>query len=134
MRLIALAGLVAAGPAFADIEIFRMPSGNIECSVGTDVGSSDIQCVIFERSGAPAAPRPAGCDGAWCHLFAMRDRGSVQPACGAPGTPAGGGVFAYGRTAGANTGITCQSSTEGLECRNRDGHGFFLSRARQAIY
>lgn len=134
MRLIALAALVTAGPAFADIEVFSMPSGNIECSVGTDVGYSDIQCVIFERSGAPAAPRPPGCDGAWGHRFAMQDRGPVSLECGAPGRPVGGGVFAYGRSAGANTGITCQSSTAGLECRNRDGHGFFLSRARQTRY
>ena len=135
MRLFALIGLLSAGPAFADVDVFRMPSGNVECSVGIGEASSDIQCVIFERGGAPAAPRPASCDGAWGHRFVMRDRGPVHLECGNPGKPSMGvdASFAYGRTAGVG-GITCRSSQEGLECRNDDGHGFILSRARQSVF
>jgi hypothetical protein len=38
-------------------------------------------------------------------------------------------VLAYGRTRSAG-GISCSSRTTGLTCRNRSGHGFFLSRER----
>ena len=30
--------------------------------------------------------------------------------------------------------IVCTSSRQGLECRNADKHGFFLSRARQSVF
>jgi hypothetical protein len=135
MRLLALFALVAATPALADVEMFRMPSGNVECSIGSGEAPSDIDCVIFERTGAPAAPRPAGCDGPWGHRFLMRERGPVRLECGAPGGPVLGSThdFAYGRT-GEVSGISCLSSREGLECRNADGHGFFLSRARQSVF
>nr|WP_297971004.1 DUF6636 domain-containing protein [uncultured Amaricoccus sp.] len=41
--------------------------------------------------------------------------------------------FAYGRALDFRD-IFCQSSRNGLECRNADGHGFFLSRARQSVF
>jgi hypothetical protein len=31
-------------------------------------------------------------------------------------------------------GITCTSSEKGLECRNGDGHGFFLSKGKQELF
>jgi hypothetical protein len=135
MRLLTLTALIAAGPAIADVDTFRMPSGNVECTVGTGEAPSDISCVIFERTAGPAAPRPAGCDGAWGHRFEMRERGPVRMACGAPGTPGHGSDhdFAYGRQHDFS-GIRCASSRNGLECRNVDGHGFFLSRARQSVF
>ena len=55
--------------------------------------------------------------------------------CGAPGrrnTAPGVDVAAYGQKADWG-GISCASSAAGLECQNADGHGFFLSRARQSI-
>jgi hypothetical protein len=38
-------------------------------------------------------------------------------------------VLAYGRTLRVG-GIRCTSAVTGLTCRNRSGHGFFLSRER----
>jgi hypothetical protein len=38
-------------------------------------------------------------------------------------------VLAYGKT-WAGEGLRCTSAEIGLTCRNRDGHGFFLSRER----
>jgi hypothetical protein len=135
MRLFTLIAVLVASSAQADVAIFRMPSGNVECSVGTGEAASDISCVIFERAGTPAAPRPAGCDGAWGHRFTMRERGPVRLECGAPGVPVmdSANDFAYGRTAEV-PGISCRSSREGLECRNADGHGFLLSRTRQSVF
>jgi hypothetical protein len=38
-------------------------------------------------------------------------------------------VLAYGKT-WRRAGISCRSAFTGMTCRNRSGHGFFLSRAR----
>jgi len=138
MRFLSVLIFAAAGPAAADIFPFKMPSGNIECTVGVGGGevASDIQCAIFQREGATARPRPADCAGTWGHLFALSERGPMQMRCGAPGRPStspGIDVATYGET-GRFGAITCQSSVEGLECRNGDGHGFFLSRRRQAAF
>jgi hypothetical protein len=39
----------------------------------------------------------------------------------------------YGVT-GAFGDITCHSARTGFECRNAEGRGFFLSRARQSVF
>ena len=129
--------LLSAAGASADVTPFRTPSGNIECSIGQDFGvPPDLRCAIFERSGPPAAPRPPGCAGPWGHIFVLLERGPVRMECGDPGRPSaapGIDVAPYGVSA-AWGGIGCSSSERGLECRNADGHGFFLSRARQSAY
>lgn len=135
MRLLVALLAAAAAPALADIFPIRTPSGNIGCSAGVGDGtaSSDIICEIVERSGPPAAPRPGGCAGAWGHIFWLKERGPVQMQCGpARGRP-GGDVAEYGQT-GRFGAITCLSGREGFECRNADGHGFFLSRKRQSVF
>lgn len=136
MRLLTTLLLLAASPVMADVSPFKTPSGNIECTIAEAVDApSDLRCVIFERSGPPARPRPAGCDGAWGHIFVLLDVGEVRMDCGAPGRPntaPGVDVAAYGQKADWG-GMSCTSSAAGLECRNSDGNGFFLSRARQTI-
>jgi hypothetical protein len=120
--------------ALADVNLFRTPSGNIQCSAGEDFDGADLRCEIRERSGPPALPRPAECPGAWGHRFVLLDRGPVRMECGDAG-PAYGPVEVapYGRQ-GRWGGITCLGSEQGFECRNLDGRGFFLSRARQAVF
>ena len=44
-----------------------------------------------------------------------------------------GAVLPYGSVARFG-GIACQSSERGLECRNAQGGGFFLSRAAQQLF
>ncbi|MGV8987513.1 MAG: DUF6636 domain-containing protein [Cypionkella sp.] len=130
----ALIGL--AHPALADVSPFKMPSGNIECYVGTGEGPSDISCTIFQRSNAPVLPRPAACTAGWGNIFSMTSRGPAQMECGNPGGPntaPGVPVATYGQS-GNFDGIVCTSSRQGLECRNADGHGFFLSRAQQKLW
>lgn len=137
VRTMAASTLLGATPAMADISPFKTPSGNIECSIAEEAeGAVDLRCRIFERSGAPALPRPENCGDAWGHIFALFASGRVKMECGLPGRPSaatGIDVASYG--AGADWGgIQCHSSTAGLECRNSEGHGFFLSRARQSVF
>ena len=136
MRAISLILMLSAGAVVADVTPFQTPSGNIECYVGTGDGPSDIDCTIFNRAGPPALPRPANCIAAWGHHFSMTERGKVQMKCGEPGesnTAPGVASAPYGQT-GEFGGIVCQSSRKGLECKNADGHGFFLSRKRQSVF
>ncbi len=81
---------------------------------------------------APAAPgpptshsgRPVGRPSA-----AGRSVPASPRATPAPSQRPGARVLAYGTT-WAGGGLRCASAETGLTCRNRDGHGFFLSRER----
>lgn len=134
MRRIIVFILLWATPVAADVWTFETPSENIQCSVGEDLEGSDIYCTIIERSGPPAAPRPVGCAQDWGHSFFMRHTGPVQMQCDPLSrSKTGFSTAEYGVT-GRFGGIVCHSSRQGLECRNTEGHGFFLSRARQIIF
>ena len=61
-------------------------------------------------------------------------RGRAGPTCAGdtvydPRAP----VLAYGST-WSLAGLSCASRATGLTCRNRDGHGFFLSRASWRVF
>lgn len=121
-------------PALADVWTFETPSENIQCVVGESAESSDLECTIIERSGPPALPKPADCASDWGHTFFMRDTGPVEIRCApVPRGLDGYDTAEYGVT-GRFGGFTCESSTRGLDCRNEDGHGFFLSRREQRVY
>ena len=69
-----LAIFITIAPAFADVDAFNTPSGNIECSAGIGDGiPADIYCRIFDHSGPPSIPRLAQCNGAPGYEFSMRD-------------------------------------------------------------
>lgn len=54
--------------------------------------------------------------------------GTAEPTCaGDTAYDADAPVLAYGRS-WKRDGITCESRTSGLRCRNADGHGFSLAR------
>lgn len=135
LRLSLLLLLAIAFPAAADVWTFETPSENIQCSVGEDIEvMSDIHCTIIERSGSPAAPRPTGCDLDWGHAFYMKEKGPAQLLCEKLDRNKDGFDRAEYGVTGEFGGFTCSSSAKGLECRNLDGHGFFLSRGRQTIF
>jgi Family of unknown function (DUF6636) len=113
---------------------FKTPSGNIICFYDTGAVKF-VQCGI--RSGLkPAVPShrcPVG--------DPVHDRIDL-PASGRPTVPRCAGdpgpflgyqehprTLAYGRH-WSGAGMRCTSAKRGLTCRNRDGHGFFLSRTR----
>lgn len=126
--------LLSVSSTLADVWTFETPSENIQCTVGEGPAGSDLECTIIDRNGPPAAPRPAGCRQDWGHSFFMRDRGPVEMLCeGLSRNKDGFDTAEYGVT-GNFGGFTCHSSRKGLECRNMDGHGFFLSRARQTVF
>lgn len=128
-------GILLATPVIADVMPLRMPSGNINCSVGLEVDYADIICEIRDRSGPAARPRPTSCSGPWGHKFTLRDRGEVLMECGGPGPSFDGSgvmVFDYDRTERFGE-IRCTSTRQGLTCQNADGHGFSLSRASQTV-
>jgi hypothetical protein len=124
--------LLATFPALADVDVFTTPSRNIQCTMGLgDSIPSDIDCTIFEHTGPPPTPGPA-CKASG-YEFSMRERGPVTVKCGRTAPDSIDNAVKYGSTV-KYEGIACRSSTNGLECRNADGHGFFLSRARQSVF
>lgn len=135
---ILVAGLVlglSTNSVRADVWTFETPSENIQCSVGQEAGiESDITCTIIERSGSPALPRPSDCASDWGHTFSMRETGPAEILCTRTSTDRSGFDRAEYGVTGEFGGFTCHSSTKGLECTNRDGHGFFLSRKEQRVF
>lgn len=133
IRIFLLLLFIPATAAQADVWSFATPSGNIKCVVGEDFGGSDLECTIYQRSAAmaqfPACPANRGLS-----VF-MRNRGGVEVTCLARGQRASGAqhVAEYGDT-GRFGGFTCLSTRKGLDCRNEEGRGFFLSRANQRAF
>jgi hypothetical protein len=133
----AAAAAVASGAARAG-GTFRTPSGNIVCGYirGTRTIPATLECGI--KSGlSPKPPRSAP---ACKHLDYVANRIALTsggratpiPCAGDPGPLAFAGtapILAYGRS-WRRGGFRCTSRVTGLTCRNRRGHGFFLSRER----
>ncbi|HEU5213867.1 MAG TPA: DUF6636 domain-containing protein [Gaiellaceae bacterium] len=111
---------------------FRTPSKNIACAYypASSTGRAVFRCDLLSG----LQPRPTRhCDVHWTGA-SMGPRGKAGPTCAgdtvydrrAP-TLAYGSTWSYG-------GITCTSRSTGLTCRNRDGHGFFLSRRSWRVF
>lgn len=133
-RLLIGVFFLCASPAFSDVWTFETPSENIQCSVGQEVDFSDIQCTIIEKNGPPALPRPSNCQSDWGHTFFMNNTGNVRMECAPLNRNRDGFDRAEYGVTGEFGGFVCHSSQKGLECRNQDGHGFFLSRAVQRVF
>jgi hypothetical protein len=114
---------------------FKTPSRNIVCgyAIGSD-GVASVECGI--KSGLKPPPRRIHCLAGDPNdkRLGLRSTGRATPVlcAGDPGpflVETEARVLAHGRTWSAG-GISCSSRTTGLTCRNRSGHGFFLSRER----
>ena len=120
---------------------FKTPSGNIVCGYGiAPDGSASMECGI--KSGLKPPPRPIHCDAGDPNdkRVALRDTGRAAPVlcAGDPGPllpqiDRAAKVLAYGRSIRIGA-ISCASAATGLTCRNRSGHGFFLSRERWRLF
>ena len=119
--------------------VFKTPSGNIVCGWSiAPSGDVSMECGI--KSGLKPPPRPVHCDAGDPNdkRLSLRETGRATPVtcAGDPGpflVEAKATVLVYGRT-WARGGISCASEAAGLTCRNRDGHGFFLSRERWRVF
>ena len=78
--------------------------------------------------------RPAWCHVDWGYGISLARTGRAYVLCaGDTVQDPNGLVLPYGQTARFGA-VRCTASEQGLECRNGDGHGFFLSRATQRIF
>ncbi|KMW59188.1 hypothetical protein AIOL_004169 [Candidatus Rhodobacter oscarellae] len=127
LRYIALLSCLA-GPALADGFGFRTPSANIFCN-GSLQGGAQLYCTIINHNGS------GGCASGRQFDMRMGERGRVQATCGRPSGKASRytDIAEYGATGNFGR-ITCTSQTTGFTCTNADGHGFFLSRAKQLVF
>jgi hypothetical protein len=139
LSLIVVAALAVAASAHgAGYGSFKTPSGNIVCfhSPGPkDRPRAFLGCGI--KTGLkPAPPRRRCKEGGYAgdrvELFAT-GRVHVPSCAGDPGPfvglKLGARVLGYGKT-WSGGGLRCRSTFKGLTCRNKSGHGFFLSRAK----
>jgi hypothetical protein len=129
--------LIGAGTAAAAgrLGAFKTPSRNIVCGwTIDDHGAASMECGV--KSGLKPPPRRIHCLAGDPNdrRVSLRSRGRATPVlcAGDPGPllpqiEAKARVLGYG-TSTTFGGITCTSRTSGLTCRNRDRHGFFLSR------
>jgi hypothetical protein len=120
---------------------FKTPSGNIVCGwgVGGAPGSEvSMECGI--KSGLKPPPPRVHCTAGDPNdkRVSLTSTGRAVPVtcAGDPGpflVEARAKVLGYGRTWSLG-GISCTSETTGLTCKNRLGHGFFLSRGRWRMF
>ena len=118
---------------------FKTPSGNIVCgySIAPD-GNASMECGI--KSGLKPPPPRVHCDAGDPNdkRLSLTATGRAVPVtcAGDPGpfvVETKAGVLAYGRT-WSGGGISCASATTGVTCKNRVGHGFFISRERWRVF
>ena len=99
---------------------FQMPSKNIGCTEGEGVLVCDV------LSGLQPEPKKQ-CELDWTGME-METLGPAQPRCaGDTAYDQSAPVLEYGAS-WSRGGFTCASMTNGLQCRNRENHGFLLSR------
>jgi hypothetical protein len=121
----ALAALPAAAGALTQ---FQTPSRNIGCIGGTFDGRQFLRCDIG-RTSVPAPPRPSTCDADYGYAFEMSPSGRAHRICHGDTALGGPRVLGYGRSIRIGA-FSCTSRQAGLTCRNRAGHGWFLSVSR----
>jgi hypothetical protein len=137
-------GTAFAHGTTASPRAFTTPSKNIVCAAGSALGDGYVDCILLSglRPRPPVHLCRAGDPGDWLELEAT-GKPSLARCHGDPGPFLGvmngdgrayrAGVLEYGRTWRYH-GVRCDSARIGLTCRNRSGHGFFLSRERWRLF
>lgn len=156
MRLLPVLAVLALAvtPAAKAVSTFSLPSGRLMCmytAAGEYGGTAAerLECQI--RNPTYATPRlrsqdkrPNGlpssattCKNGFPHgdYLALKATGEAYWACHSePLMPLDGHrTLAYGKTWRGGT-LTCTSSTSGIRCHNKAGHGFELSRSRYRLF
>jgi hypothetical protein len=129
--VVAVLALALATPAQAILVQFRTPTSNIGCVYSSEPGRNGpyLRCDILSGL-KPKPARPRGCTLDWTFGFQMNRTGRARTVCaGDTAVDRHAKVLRYGHKWSAG-GFSCTSRRAGLRCRNRSGHGFFLSRTR----
>jgi len=136
--------LACAGPAVAKTVLpgFHSPSGNITCVYVPRAGGGTLRCEIahadYARTLQTRCMGPTGAGVDW-RGFELGDAARGEVTCSGgilynPGTQRPAYVnLPYGRTWRHGV-FTCASRTSGVTCRNRSGHGLFLSRQTWRVW
>lgn len=133
--LFALAGfmtLALALPAQANNErLFHTPSGNIKC----DILAGDAITAMCQISGyTPSFPKPADCRGNYGDVFIIEHTGKAYLPCGASVLNANDRYeLPYDHAVGLGS-VMCLVEKTGITCKNKEGHGFFVSRKSQKVW
>ncbi len=131
-RVLLATVLAAAGQA-ALADGFQTPSGNIHCSADDWDGAAELRCDILSNAAVLPA-RPSDCDLDWGNAFVVSARaGHAIRACvgdtvADPNHP----VLHYG-SKWEQYGFVCSVDTDGVDCSNRHGNGFALSKKHQTL-
>ena len=135
--LAAVAAALTVSPAHArrvSIVYFKTPSNNIVCMFAGGLAGTKPFVVCAIKSGLKPPPPKVRCrEGDPTDQFVdLEQTGkATEPSCaGDPGPLVGekqARVLKYGHTF-KRKGLRCRSAVKGLTCRNKSGHGFFLSR------
>lgn len=132
---VATGALPAAQAKKVTIAYFKTPSHNIVCMFAGGLADTKPFVACGIKSGLKPPPRKVRCrEGDPTDEFInLEQTGRAhEPSCaGDPGPFVGekqARVLRYGHTF-RRRGLRCKSAPAGLTCRNKSGHGFFLSRA-----
>lgn len=114
---------------------FKTPSSNIFCRLSGSAAEdgSLLQCEIREIDG-PWPKAPSWCEFDWGQSFEVGSNAEPgRRTCHSDTIWSEGfQTLPYGSVWGQG-GFTCRSSEAGLQCQNRHGKGFFLSRSKQLL-
>jgi hypothetical protein len=129
--------MLSAPTAKSRYGFLKTPSGNILCDYVRDQRGARVDCVVQSGLKPPGPRRHAGCTRdivvALEETRPVDTWGSECPGEDAQETPYVGGsiawILGYGESLSVG-GVRCASAMTGLTCRNKSGHGFFLSREK----
>ena len=103
-----------------------MPSKNIGCGFDSGVLRCDILSGLQPEPSKP-------CELDWTGIVLEADRPASPQCAGDTIYEASAPVLAYGET-WSREGITCVSTTAGLDCQSAASHGFKLARAAWSVF
>jgi hypothetical protein len=123
-------------PAVAQEAVsFHTPSDNIYCYGEVSGADTTIDCELLSQTNPkPLLPVPADCEQEWGSRFALKDGGTAFMVCAGDTLRSNDAMnLPYGKQLDFY-GIACTATERYLECVNDDGHGFKISKAKQAMY
>lgn len=131
VSLVATVFLAGSATAARDsLTTFKAPGGLISCAISVPSRYSDslVRCDI--RTGLnPHVRRPKGCHYDFGSTLELRGTGKAFPGCVSDAISPVKQTLAYGSSLRRGPFI-CSSARAGLTCRNKQGHGFFMSKTR----